>query len=67
MSGPRRRQRPSWHMRRGFLVAFLATALALSLVKWWLGPALIAALGAYYLLMRFAPWVFLFGSEPPDC
>jgi hypothetical protein len=54
-------------MRRGFLLAFLATALALSLVKWWLGPALIAALGAYYLLMRFAPWGFLFGGEPPDC
>jgi ABC-type transport system involved in cytochrome bd biosynthesis fused ATPase/permease subunit len=53
-------------MRGGFLLAFLATALALSLVKWWAGLALIGALAAYYLLMRFAPWVFLFGGEPPD-
>jgi hypothetical protein len=53
-------------MRRGFLVAFLATALALSLIKWWVGLALIAALGAYYLIMRYAPWVFFFTGEPPD-
>jgi len=53
-------------MRRGFLVAFLVAALALLLVKWWVGLALIGALGAYYLLMRFAPRVFLFGGEPPD-
>ena len=53
-------------MRPGFLVAFLATALALSLVRWWLGPALIATLGAYYLVMRYAPWAFLFGGDPPD-
>ena len=65
MSRRRPRQRPSWHMRRGFLVAFLVSALTASLVRWWLGLALIAALGAYYLLMRFAPWVFLIGGEPP--
>jgi hypothetical protein len=53
-------------MRRGFLFAFLATALALSLVKWWVGLAFVAALGAYYVLMRSVPWVFLFGGEPPD-
>ena len=40
--------RPDWHMRRPFLVAFLVTAGALSLVRWWLGPALVA-----YLVLRY--------------
>jgi hypothetical protein len=37
----RRSERPDWHMRRPFLIAFLLTAAALSLAKWWAGPALI--------------------------
>jgi hypothetical protein len=40
----RRSERPDWHVRRRFLIAFLLTAAALSLAKWWAGRALIGSL-----------------------
>jgi hypothetical protein len=46
----RRSQRPDWHMRRPFLIAFLLTATALSFAKWWLGPALIGCLAVRYTI-----------------
>ena len=48
MPAPPRTERPDWHVRRPFLVAFLVTAALLSLAKWWLGPALIG-----YLVLRY--------------
>jgi hypothetical protein len=51
-----RTKRPDWHMRRPFLVAFLLTGAALSLAEWWAGPALLAGLIAYYLLVRYTPF-----------
>ena len=50
--------RPDWHMRRPFLVAFLVTAVALSLFEWRAGPALIACLAARYAFAKltFALW-----------
>jgi hypothetical protein len=49
---PRQSERPDWHMRRPFLIAFLLTAAALSLVKWWAGPALIGYLAVRYLIAK---------------
>ena len=51
-----RSSRPDWHMRRPFLIAFAATVVALSLAEWWLGPALIGCLAAYYLLVKYTPF-----------
>ena len=48
----RRSERPDWHLRKPFLIAFLLTAGALSMTKWWLGPALLAYLGLRYLLAK---------------
>jgi hypothetical protein len=48
----RRSERPDWHMRRPFLIAFLLTAVALSLAKWWLGPALIGYLAVRYIIAK---------------
>lgn len=39
-------------MRRPFLVAFLVTAGALSLIRWWLGLALVAYLIARYVMAK---------------
>ena len=39
-------------MRRPFLIAFLLTATALSLAKWWLGPALIGLLAVRYIIAK---------------
>jgi hypothetical protein len=39
-------------MRRPFLIAFLAMAAALSLARWWLGPALIGYLAVRYLIAK---------------
>ena len=47
-----RAERPDWHMRRPFLVAFLAAAVCLSLFKWWAGPALVAYLALRYLVAK---------------
>jgi hypothetical protein len=49
---PRRSERPDWHMRRPFLIAFLLTAVALSLAKWWLGPALLGYLAVRYIIAK---------------
>jgi hypothetical protein len=45
-------ERPDWHMRRPFLIAFLVTAGALSLVRWWAGPALIGLLVLRYVVAK---------------
>lgn len=42
-------------MRRPFLVAFAVVVVACSLAKWWLGPTLVVALAAYYLLVKYTP------------
>lgn len=39
-------------MRRPFLVAFLVTASALSLVKWWVGLALVGYLVVRYVIAK---------------
>ena len=39
-------------MRRSFLVAFLVTAAALSLVRWWAGLALIGLLVLRYVAAK---------------
>jgi hypothetical protein len=52
----KRSTRPDWHMRRPFLVAFAAVVVALSLAKWWAGPALVVALAAYYVLVKYTPF-----------
>ena len=39
-------------MRRPFLIAFLLTAAALSLAKWWLGPALTGYLAVRYIIAK---------------
>ena len=39
-------------MRRPFLVAFIASAVFLSLFEWWAGPALVAYLAFRYALAK---------------
>lgn len=43
-------------MRRPFVVALAVVVVALSLAKWWLGPALVVGLVAYYLLVKYTPF-----------
>ena len=45
-------------MRLPFLVAFLLTALALSLFEWWAGPLFVAYLAVRYVFAKltFALW-----------
>jgi hypothetical protein len=43
-------------MRRPFLVAFLATAALLSLVKWWVGLAFVGYLGLRYVMAKLSLW-----------
>lgn len=52
MPTPRQADRPDWHMRRPFLVAFIASAVFLSLFEWWAGPALVAYLAFRYALAK---------------
>jgi hypothetical protein len=52
MPNPRRTERPDWHMRRPFLMAFLASAVFLSLFEWWTGPALFGYLAFRYALAK---------------
>ena len=39
-------------MRRPFVIAFLLTAVALSLAKWWLGALLIGYLAVRYIIAK---------------
>jgi hypothetical protein len=54
----RRAERPDWHMRRPFLVAFLLTAATASLFDWRAGPLLIAMLALRYAFAKatFGLW-----------
>lgn len=53
---PGRSSRPDWHTRRPFVVALAVVVVALPLAKWWLGPALVVGLVAYYLHVTYTPF-----------
>jgi hypothetical protein len=45
-------ERPDWHMRPPFLVAFVALAIAASFVVWWGGLLMIGVLAAMYVYAK---------------